>query len=284
MPPRILTAAFVALALAPGFLTAQERERAFSFIMNRARLGVTVQIRADEETDRYGAKIESVIPDGPAADAGIKEGDIITKFGATNLAGVKADAADESGPGARLVELARDLDAGDTVRVEYRRDGGTHTATIVAEELGPKVAFGRSMMPDLPKMRAMPRFETGPDGGFTFFGINGPHGLDLIEMNPDLAGYFGTTEGLLVVRAPGDSAIPLRAGDVILTIDGRKPSSEAHAMRIIRSYDEGETVKVTIMRKQQRMTVDWKVKEPEMHYRGAPRVRQMVPARERTRM
>jgi len=51
----------------------------------------------------------------------------------------------------------------------------------------------------------------------------------------------------------------LKGGDVILSIGGRKPTSPTHAMRILRSYDEGETVSVEIMRKQKRMTLAWKV-------------------------
>jgi hypothetical protein len=63
----------------------------------------------------------------------------------------------------------------------------------------------------------------------------------------------------LVVKAPGDSTLPLKGGDVILAIGGRKPSSPSHAMRILRSYDEGETVALDVMRKEKRLTLSWKV-------------------------
>jgi len=97
---------------------------------------------------------------------------------------------------------------------------------------------------------------------FEFFGS--PWGdLDLVSLNPDLGEYFGTKEGILVVRAPADSSLPLRAGDVILSVGGRKPASPSHAMRILRSYEAGETVSIDIMRKQKRTTVAWKVPEPE---------------------
>jgi S1-C subfamily serine protease len=86
-------------------------------------------------------------------------------------------------------------------------------------------------------------------------------GLNLVEMNAGLGEYFGTSEGLLVTEAPRDSTIPLRAGDVILTIGGRTPTSEAHAQRILASYAPGETIKVEIMRKKSRQTVSWTVPE-----------------------
>ena len=115
------------------------------------------------------------------------------------------------------------------------------------------------------------RFFEAP-GHFSF--TMGRHaGLQLIEMNADLGEYFGTNEGLLVTQAP-DSGIPLRSGDVILTIDGRKPTSVAHAFRIIGSYEDGETVRAEVMRKRQRVNVEWTVERQER-----ARVRSMLPSR-----
>jgi S1-C subfamily serine protease len=84
-----------------------------------------------------------------------------------------------------------------------------------------------------------------------------------VSLNPDLGEYFGTKEGVLVVKASADSSLPLKSGDVITSIGGRKPASPEHAMRILRSYEKGETVSLEIMRKQKRMTVAWKVPSRE---------------------
>src|SRR2546426_11773848 len=54
----------------------------------------------------------------------------------TGLAGVKSEDEDESGPGKKLIELARKLAPGDTVQIEYRRGGDTKTAAPVAEDNG----------------------------------------------------------------------------------------------------------------------------------------------------
>ena len=133
---------------------------------------------------------------------------------------------------------------------------------------------------------AMPRM---PDMNFEFFGS--PWGdLEVVSLNPDLGEYFGTKEGVLVVKAPADSSLPLKGGDVILSIGGRKPTSPSHAMRILRSYEPGETVALDIMRKQKRVTVSWKVPE-----RGERRLRhghehedqsqfRLLPNRGRTRI
>jgi S1-C subfamily serine protease len=82
-------------------------------------------------------------------------------------------------------------------------------------------------------------------------------GLQLVEVGKDLGEYFGTSEGFLVVKPPADSASPLKAGDVILAIDGRKPQSVEHAFAILHSYAPGEKAKIEVMRKKQRTTLTW---------------------------
>src|SRR5205807_1513548 len=109
----------------------------FTFSGNRGRIGVVVNTAADADSDKLGARIDAVTPGGPAAKAGLKAGDVITRFNTTSLAGARAEDEDEnqSGPGMKLIELARELDPGDTVQLEYRRGGDTKKATLVAEEI-----------------------------------------------------------------------------------------------------------------------------------------------------
>src|SRR5438128_3425743 len=281
----------VAVAL-PAALAAQETPRpapaprararagtpfgVFSFSGNHGRIGVIVNTAANADSDKIGARIDGVTPGGPAAKAGLKAGDIITKFNGTSLAGVRAEDEDESGPGMKLIELAHDLDPGDTVQVEYRRGGDSKKATLVAEEVSYSNEF---RMPPTPELA----FPPGPGaphgnmmiepgmGGFSFCFGEGWCDLNLVRLNPDLGEYFGTTEGLLVVKAPADSSLPLKSGDVILSIGGRKPTTVEHAMRILRSYDAGETVSIEIMRKQKRMTLSWKVPSESARTRMFPR-------------
>lgn len=262
----------VLAALSPALLPAaplaaqdDSEPRVFTFTAGRPRIGVTLDIRPNTDTDRHGARISAVTDDGPAAEAGLKEGDIITRFNGVALGGLKADDDDESGPASKLLELARKLEPGDTVDVEYRRGTDARQTKLVARDLG-RMALGRGFhfeMPEMPRMRMgpegmprMPMMLEGHPGEFSFsFERRG--GLDLAELTPELGEYFGTREGLLVLRTPKDSASELRAGDVILTIDGRRPTSEAHARRILGSYDAGENAKLEIMRKQKKVTVNW---------------------------
>jgi membrane-associated protease RseP (regulator of RpoE activity) len=278
----IITALAVA-GIVPVAVGAQETPRPkaaprayynYTLTSNRARIGVLVNRQANAESDKLGAKIDGVTPGGPADKAGLKAGDIITKFNGTSLAGTASEDDEDSGPGRKLVELVRDLDVGDTVKVEYRRGSETKTATLVTDEQQGFVFSGPSMRGfELPRT-PMP-FITTPEGpGFSFCFGDAWCDLDLVTLNADLGDYFGTKEGVLVIKAPGDSALPLKSGDVILSIGGRKPTSPAHAMRILRSYDAGESVSIEIMRHQKRQTLAWTVPQ-------AGEMRRVRPARPR---
>jgi S1-C subfamily serine protease len=225
--------------------------------MNRPRIGV--MLTADSAGK--GARINDVVDDSPAEKAGLKEGDVITRFNGTAISGQDAPAT--------VADLAEKLETGDTVKVEYRRDGARKTATVVADDSYGPTIMGRAIPMRRPAdMRAlgrlqdqMPKAWAGPNGRSGLFTVigTGAMGLDLVEMNKGLGEYFGTDTGLLVTEEPADSTMPLRPGDVILNIDGRVPNSEMHARRILGSYAPGETVKFEIMRKKSRQTVEWRV-------------------------
>jgi S1-C subfamily serine protease len=248
-------------------------ERIMRYMLDRrARLGIKLNLQA-QETDSIGAYVDAVTPAGPADQAGIRSGDIITRLnGKSVLAGGAAEGGDvgsrQSLPGLRLIELAAKLGPGDTVAVEYRRGKDRRTASVITAEEpdlvtrdgqrwnfsfrgGPDGVPGRRVVPSA---ELMERLEL--DGPHWQFLGGSPLGrLELAPLNPDLGRYFGTEEGVLVIRAPRDSALSLKGGDVVLRVDGRAPSSPSHLLRILRSYEAGETFKLDIMRDRKRETV-----------------------------
>lgn len=279
--PRTFSALAAVAFCAAGPLAAQDDNiRMFSYSTDRPRIGVMLQSRADKETDRIGAKIAEVTPDGPADKAGLKAGDIITRFNGVALGGATADDDDESGPAGKLVELVQKLEKGDTVEVEYRRGSDTAKVRLVAQELSGLSSRrfrmrSPDMMPGMPEMGQMrrmpfnsdefPGMGMGPEGmgKVRIFMDHDGDGLNLTDLNPELGEYFGAKSGVLVLETPKDSTIPLKAGDVIVSIDGRAPTSEAHARRILGSYEAGETAKVEVLRKNKKLTLSWKSPERE---------------------
>jgi len=232
----------------------------------RGRLGVLVDLSADPGRDTIGARVAGVTPGGPADKAGVHEGDIIVRLNGTALAGSAgrregaAESGDVSRPGTRLIELASRLDTGDTVRLELRRDNQPRTVTLVAGESGLENLVQRFRMEPMPGRGAT---KMQLPGGEMFFSFTGAPlaNLELVKVNPGLAEYFGTSEGLLVVSAPEDSSLGLKSGDVILSIGGRRPTSPPQAMRILGTYESNESVSFEVMRMKRRITVSGKMPE-----------------------
>lgn len=276
MRTQLSCALLALLTVAPGLALAQSSSDSSSSISRRYRVRTMTEPRVLElsmlagrpriglslvsDSAGKGARVASVLDSSPAAKAGLKAGDIITKMNGTALAG--------DGAADVMSEMARRLEPGDTVKLEYLRGGAQKSVSLVAADL-PGASWASSMpaLAELDRLRSVePRQWAGPGDEitrtFTVFG-RGPMGLDLVEMNAGLGEYFGTSTGLLVTEAPRDSTLPLRAGDVILSIGGRTPQNEGHAARILGSYAPGETVKFEIMRKRSKQTVSWTVPEQD---------------------
>ena len=235
-------------------------------VSRRARLGLKVNLQA-RESDSIGAYIDLVTPGGPAADAGLRAGDIITRLDGQPLLDPSSVGRDRrrSLPGLRLIALAARLEPGDTVAVEYRRASARRTASLVtdADQL---VHLEASRLPRTMALRvAPPRAAAGagappmsarpfemPAPAFELFVAGDLAELELAPLNGDLGEYFGTGEGVLVISAPRGSPLRLRGGDVVLAVDGRRPDSPVHLLRILRSYEGDERFRLDIMRARKR--------------------------------
>ena len=191
----------------------------------------------------------------------------------------------EWSPEQRLRALMSEVEEGDVVEVGVDREGESLIFTVVPERLGYSAAFMRPTMDTLgmhmrdmnARVREMmddvrDRYEETewpylahpggdaevavtpwflPDAahdwraGFAYFGTRG---LDLLELNPELGAYFGTSEGVLVADADKDSPLRLRPGDVVVEVEGRKVDDVAELRRILGSYTEDEEIEFRIWR------------------------------------
>ena len=235
------------------------------------RLGVWVHSEANPETDQYGALIDRVLKGGPADKAGIRDGDVITKLGgASLLTGEEKYDEEVSAPGRRLVERSRELERGDTIAVEFRRDGDTRTVDLIVGAFEGPLSYSMSLQAPyaeridrwVERLSEVPEVHvSGPQTFALRLGARWP-GLELVSLNPQLGEYFGAEEGVLVLSVPEESELSLKAGDVIQSIDGRAVKSPSHAMRILRSYEVDEEVSFDIVRKERRMSVTGRVTDP----------------------
>lgn len=238
----------------------------------RGRMGITLNIRP-QPTDSIGALIDAVTPGGPAYKSGIVAGDIVITFNGRNLVSVARESRRPT-PGLVMIEMASELKAGDTARVEYRRGRDRpRRVSVVLEKMTPFMEpleygdlepgpdFGPEFFPpdvyvtgdDEPRV-----FERSPARTFTFFATP-ISDLELAPMNPALGQYFGVTEGVLVINVPERSRLNLRPGDVVLSVDGRKVANPNQLFRALLSYDPNESIRIEVQRMKRRDTVTGQV-------------------------
>ena len=238
-------------------------------------LGIT--IGAEDDGDPVeGVEVLGVSPGGAAEEAGIRAGDIITAINGEAMSAQSANQATE-----KLMDFMSGVEEGDELDIEYRRNGRNETVALSPRPAENVFAFsfeGRDLphLPEAPALPGVKRFEN-----FVWMSHDDGFGdMELVALTERLGEYFGTSEGLLVVRAPAHEDMKLEDGDVILNIDGREPNSVSHAMRILGSYQEGEELKIEIMRDKRKRTIEIEIPDNRQSFAPAvaPHV-EVVPGR-----
>jgi C-terminal processing protease CtpA/Prc len=249
------------------------------FGSDKPRLGVTIGGATDGEPAE-GVRIMGVTPGSAAADAGLRAGDVLTAINGESLSAAGGKEAAE-----RLLDFMAGVEEGDTLDVEYLRDGKVGTVEVEPRAVETNVfAFaGPKGLHDSSGPRALriaPEIMGrvgSPDFEFHWVG-NSWGDMELVELSEGLGKYFGTDSGVLVVSAPANDVLKLEDGDVIRSIDGREPTSVRHALRILGSYQPGERLKLDIMRDKRKRTLDIEIPDDRssMLWLDSPR---MMPAK-----
>jgi S1-C subfamily serine protease len=201
---------------------------------------VVLGVQLEPAPGNSGARVREVSPGGPAAQAGIRPGDVIVAVNGTEL---KGDA-----PARQVNSLLRDVKPDTPVALRVQRDGKPLALTVT-------VRSAPDLLARLPRVREFGREAAEP------FSQRPLRDMELATLTPGLGSYFGTDKGVLVLKAPADGALKLEDGDVILAIDGRLPESGSHAARILGSYLGGERITLHILR--QHKTLDLQMKMPD---------------------
>jgi S1-C subfamily serine protease len=202
------------------------------------------------ENSPDGVRVVHVSPGGPADEAGMKAEDIIISVNGTEPKG--------EGGARRIVHAIQDAAPDTKLNIRVKR-GGKPKDLVVTARAAPNQFFTQ-VSPQALYLSSPPA--TSPVYTYRELGIPTLSNLQLVTLTPGLGHYFGTDKGVLVVRAPTKSDFQLQDGDVILSIDGREPTSGAHATRILASYQPGEKVMLHIMRDRKPVNLEAKLPEP----------------------
>ncbi len=227
-------------------------ERFQAHFEGRALIGA--EVVANEAA---GARVLHVSPGGPAFEAGIRPGDLIVSVNGTDARGKEG----VLGIWRALYDVAPNAKLNIGVIHEGKRKDLVVTARAI-----PNTAYSYSYADPngIPLLPGPPA--SSPVFTYHDLGIPSLSNMQLMTLTPGLGRYFGTDKGVLVVRAPTRSDFKLQDGDVILSIDGREPTSGAHATRILASYQAGEKVTLHIMRDRKPLSLETTLPEQRWSY------------------
>ena len=199
--------------------------------------------------DPHGIEITSVQSGSPAERAGLQRGDIVLTFRDERVEGQE-----------QFARLVRETPAGRAVELGIVRDGRRSAVSVEIGRRETRIATRRVLEATEDGLERMKR-EFGDFGGLTFRLEGGvPRvriasrnrwlGVELEDLEGQLAAYFGVERGVLVTHvregSPADEA-GLRAGDVIVGVDGRAARRAGDIGRLLED-ETGEAVSLEIVR------------------------------------
>ena len=233
-------------------------------------LGVGLE---EVEGDSRGAKVESVRPESAAAEAGIEEGDVITRFDGESVRSAR-----------QLGRLVAETPPGREVSIEVNRGGTTRTLSATLSERPHRFHAGDRtrrlhlgeghdvFVPrvedfdveiDVPEPLHLPGGEgphvlrwhgdEGHDFTVGFFAPRPQIGVRFIELGDQLADYFKVASdgGVLVTSVEKSSPAAtagIKAGDVLLDLDGTPIRDGRDLLKKVREAEAGGAIAVKLQR------------------------------------
>jgi serine protease Do len=220
-------------------------------------LGVSVaEVTADQAKELKlpavrGVVVLQVEADSPAAKAGLKEKDVIVRYDDQVVEGT-----------IQFRRLVRETPPGHSAALTIYRDGQSQNLTVEMgdrAEMWEKNLKGMAPEPMNPRtyVFSTPEFggpNTWPEGAEAFEMHTPVLGISAEDLKGQLGNYFGAPngEGILVREVrPGTAAerAGLKAGDVIVKVDGRAVSSLQELRVQMRRKSESKSVNLTILRR-----------------------------------
>lgn len=252
-----------------------EQERRVEVVrIGSAYLGVSLDEVTKDEVARLklpeerGALVRSVEDGSPAQEGGLRADDVIVRFQGESVH-----------TGRQLARLVREQPAGRTVSIEVVRGGATQRVQATLEERKgaqrewrfemPDLGWlgkGRDILPDLPKPPLPPDAPKAPSAPLMqefFWGGPRRLGIEYQEIGDQLAKFFKLAgdKGVLVSRVEEEGPAGkagIKAGDVLLKIEGRPVRDGGDLRDELRKAEPGSEVSVTVQRDGK--PVDLKVK------------------------
>lgn len=207
--------------------------------------------------EERGVEITYVEENSPAQKAGLKQGDVVLEYNGQRVEGTD-----------QFMRFVRETPVGRTVKLGLSRDGRLETAQVV---VGTRKASNAPMAWSMPsggfeiRMPDIPR-------GIMVWG-SGALGIDAEAVDGQLADFFGVKEGVLVRSVSKGSAAEkagLKAGDILIKVDGTAVSSPSEVTRALRSAKNKKSVPLVLFRDKKEITLTAEIDSERSEWREFP--------------
>ena len=232
-------------------------------------LGVeTHEVTADKAKElklaaERGVVLGKIVPDSPAAKAGLKENDVVTEINGQRVEGA-----------AQFRRMIHEIPAGRSVQLTVWRDGRTQTvsATLGKSEerhhamkmLAPTPGTFAFRMPEIPEIPPMEW-----NGNMVFGGGPPRLGIDAEDVSGQLGAFFGAPDGEGILVRDVNSGSPaekagVKAGDVITSLNGERIRTvgELREKLSAKGEDKDRTAKLGVLRNKSQLTLSVELPAP----------------------
>lgn len=273
-------AAVVAQTPAP---RTESRVFSFSFDGDGGYLGVQTEEVTKDNFSKFGLRevrgvaVADVLEGSPAQAAGLQKGDVIVRLN-----------GDEITSSRKLTRLVGEIAPDHTAKITVSRAGSERDIDVtVGKRPSPKFDNGSfsfpdglemPKIPDMPDLEKLPRFEVKPGEPMVWsFSNRRQIGVGLTPLTEQLSDHFGVQNGALVntVRENSPAAkAGLKAGDIIVEVEGKTVNGEMDVIRAIAEKKDGD-ITVTYVRDRNRRSVTLTPEEVKgtlehFEFRGVP--------------
>lgn len=223
--------------------------------------------------DVRGVAVEKVLEGSPAQAAGLQAGDIIVRFNGQEVSSSRM-----------LTRLVNEIDPDHTARITVIRGGSEREINVIVGKRPtpkwddstfnfkfpdnfPNIETPNIQIPKIPPIpnidvnphiQVMPNLPNWNGDDFDFhFGSRRQIGVSVMPLTKQLADSFGVAGGTMVSEVRENSPAAkagLKAGDIIVEIDGSAVKGDGDLIRAINEKKDGE-ITVTFVRNGNRQTV-----------------------------
>jgi C-terminal processing protease CtpA/Prc len=210
-----------------------------------------------------GVLLGRILPDSPAAKAGLKDNDVITEINGQRVEGE-----------AQFRRMIHEIPAGRAAQFTVWRDGRAQTinVTLGKSEEHANTWFKtapRAFSFQLPKIE-MPEVTPMPGMDWNYGVLAGARprlGIDAEDLSGQFGTYFGAPDGEGVLVREVNSGSPaekagVKSGDVITALNGERIRSLGDLREKLAAKREDKTVKLGVLRNKSEMSITVEMPPP----------------------